>query len=78
MLTRQTRRRSGVGTVFVALVLIVLGSYYLLRNTFGVALPELEDDAVVAAIAVVGGVLLLYVAWRERSRTSQPEQPPRP
>ncbi len=68
MLSRRDARRSGIGTVFVALVLIILGSYYLLRNTFGIDLPQPEQEAVVATIAVIGGVLLLYRAWRERDQ----------
>jgi hypothetical protein len=61
-----------------ALVLIVLGTYYLLRNTLGIDLPQLEGEAVAAFIAVLGGIALLLRAWQERSEPTGTEQLPRP
>jgi hypothetical protein len=60
-------RRSGVGTVVVALILIVIGGYYVIRNTFGIDLPQLDSDQVVPMIAVVIGVALLYRVWADRA-----------
>jgi protein-S-isoprenylcysteine O-methyltransferase Ste14 len=60
-------RRSGIGTVIVALVLIAVGGYYVLRNTLGLALPELESEAVVPVIAVLFGVALLFRFWQDRT-----------
>ena len=37
----RVARRSGVGTVVIALILIFVGGYYVLRNTLGIDLPEL-------------------------------------
>ena len=77
MTSRSYARRSSVGRVFVALVLIVLGTYYLMRNTLGFELPELEGEAVAAFLAVLGGLAILLRAWQERSAPVEMEQPPR-
>jgi hypothetical protein len=66
MSSQQRVRRSGVGTVVVALILILIGCYYLLRNTLGVDLPPLDAEQVVPAIAIVIGIALLYRVWRDR------------
>jgi len=60
-------RRTGAGTIVFALVLIVIGGYYVLRNTLGIELPELNSDALVPVLAVLLGLVLLYRAWSERS-----------
>ncbi len=67
MINPRPARRAGAGTIVFAVVLIVIGGYYVLRNTLGIELPELSSDAVVPVIAVVLGVALLYRAWSERS-----------
>jgi hypothetical protein len=71
-------RRSGVGTVFVAVVLIAVGGYYLLRNTLGLDLPELDGETVVACIAVLGGAVLLLRVWGDRSAPREPDMPAQP
>ena len=65
MSQHRVARRSGVGTVVFALVLIVIGGYYVLRNTLGIGLPELDSDQIVPLIAVILGLALLYRAWQE-------------
>ena len=72
MASHRYVRRSGIGTVFVALVLIAVGGYYLLRNTLGLELPELDSEAVVAGIAVLGGLVLLLRVWADRSGPGRP------
>ncbi len=67
MIDPRPVRHTSVGTVVFALVLIVIGGYYVLRNTLGINLPELSSDAVVPVIAVVLGLALLYRAWRDSS-----------
>ena len=67
MAITHTRRRSGLGTLFIALVLLLVGGYYVLRNTLGIDLPELDSDAVVPVLAVVAGALLLYRYWDDRT-----------
>jgi NADH:ubiquinone oxidoreductase subunit 4 (subunit M) len=66
MTGRPRARRSGVGTVLFAAILIVVGGYYVLRNTLGMDLPELDSDQVVPIIAVLIGLALLYNAWQDR------------
>lgn len=63
----RPRRRSGLGTLFIAAVLLLVGGYYMLRNTFGVDLPELDSDAVVPILAVLGGAFLLVRYWQDRA-----------
>jgi NADH:ubiquinone oxidoreductase subunit 4 (subunit M) len=63
----QPVRRSGVGAMVLALVLIFVGGYYVLRNTLGLAMPELDSDQVVPVIAVALGLAILYRAWQDRN-----------
>ena len=67
MSVQPSTRRSGIGTIAVALILLVFGCYYLLRNTFGIDLPQLESDQVVPALAVIIGVVMLLRVWRDNS-----------
>lgn len=76
MASRSYARRSSAGRIFVALVLIVLGTYYLLRNTLGFELPDLEGEAVAAFLAVLGGLVILFRAWQERSEPVELEPQP--
>jgi protein-S-isoprenylcysteine O-methyltransferase Ste14 len=65
--SRQLRaRRTGVGTVVVGVILILIGGYYVFRETLGMNLPPLEAEKVVPVLAVIGGFALLYRAWRDR------------
>lgn len=68
----RSARRTGVGTVVFAIVLVVIGGYYVLRNTLGLDLPELDSDQVVPIIAVVIGLALLYRAWTDREAGQAP------
>ena len=67
MSVRQSSRRTGVGTIVIGLILVVLGGYYVLRNTLGIELPQLDSNQVLPVIAVVVGFALLYRAWSDRS-----------
>lgn len=67
MINPRPARRTGAGTIVFALILIVIGGYYVLRNTLGIDLPELSSDAVVPVVAVLIGLAMLYRAWGERS-----------
>ena len=69
MATDRTERRPGIGTVLLALGLIALGGYYLLRNTFGVDLPELDGDTVLPIVAIGLGIVILFNAWERRRAT---------
>lgn len=61
----RVRRRSNVGAVVIALILVVVGGYYVLRNTLGMDLPELNSDQVVPVLAVIIGVAMLYRVWTD-------------
>ncbi len=74
-MAQRIERRSGVGTVVVALILIVLGGYYLLKNALGIALPELDSEVVVPAIALIVGLALLYRVARDRSQAQAQDWP---
>jgi protein-S-isoprenylcysteine O-methyltransferase Ste14 len=65
-MAQRLERRSGVGTVVVALVLIVVGGDYLLKSAFGSALPEPDSEVGIPAIAVIIGLALLYRAASDR------------
>lgn len=58
-----------VGAVIFGAILLLVGFYYLLVNTFGVNLPDLNWDAIwpLAVIALGLGVLAKAVASRPRS-----------
>lgn len=56
---RRNVRRNG-GAMILALILLGVGGYYLLRNTLGIDLGELDEDAVIPVVAVAFGLWLLY------------------
>jgi hypothetical protein len=64
---RQRTRRTGIGSAVIGLVLVLIGGYYVFRNTLGISLPELDSDQVVPVIAVILGLVLLYRAWGDRT-----------
>ncbi len=66
MLTHRATRSGGIGAVMVAIGLIVLGTYYLFKNTFGFDLPELESEAVLPIVAIGLGIVILVNAWERR------------
>jgi hypothetical protein len=52
-----------VGAIIFGILVLVVGIYYLLANTFGLALPELNWDMIwpIAVIALWIGIL--WGAW---------------
>jgi hypothetical protein len=59
MQSRPPRRRTGTGAIVIGGILIIVGAYYVLRNTFGIDLPELDDDAVWPLLVLAIGALFL-------------------
>jgi TRAP-type C4-dicarboxylate transport system permease small subunit len=51
-----------MGAILFGLILLAVGGYYLLRNTFGIDIPELSWDAIWPLLVIVLGVGLV---WRE-------------
>jgi O-antigen ligase len=72
MITRHRARRTGAGTIAFGLILVFVGGYYVLRNTLGFNLPELDSDQVVPVIAVILGLVMLYRAWGDRTDEERP------
>jgi hypothetical protein len=69
---RRIERRSGAGALVFGALFLLVGGYYLFRNTFGFSLPELDGEAVWPIFVVaIGGVLLL------RGATERPSPDPR-
>ena len=66
MITYRSARSGGIGAVLLALGLIALGGYYLLKNTFGFDLPELEAETVLPIVAIGLGIVILVNAWDRR------------
>ncbi len=64
----ETRpRRVDTGAIVFGLILLVIGVYYLLEQTFGLALPALDWDKLWPLILVVIGAAIVYNAWRKRT-----------
>ena len=61
-------RRLDLGTLIFGLAVVFVGGYYLLRNTFGFDLGDLNWDAVWPAIIVaVGASILIRASGVQRS-----------
>jgi TRAP-type C4-dicarboxylate transport system permease small subunit len=52
--------RRDVGALVFGVILLLVGGYYLLRNTFGIEIPEIDWDMIwpLAIIALGVGVLV--------------------
>lgn len=59
-------RSRGLGALILAAVLILVGGYYLLRNTFGIDLPELNGDAIWPILIILLGIGVLTRYWGDR------------
>jgi len=59
-------RLSGFGALILAALLIFAGGWYLLRNTFGIDLPELNGDAIWPILLILLGIGMLSRFWESR------------
>jgi NADH:ubiquinone oxidoreductase subunit 4 (subunit M) len=59
---RGRGRRDAGGIVFGAILRLV-GGYYLLQQTFGLDLPDLNWDQLWPVLLIVFGAVVLYGAW---------------
>jgi uncharacterized integral membrane protein len=59
-------RRIDVGALIFGAILLVVGAYYLLEKTFGIAMPEINWDQVwpILVIALGASVVLRAVVSR--------------
>jgi TRAP-type C4-dicarboxylate transport system permease small subunit len=66
-----TGLRVDVGALIFGAILLLVGGYYLLVNTFGVNLPELDWDQI-WPIALIGlGLAVLAKAVQSRASSDQ-------
>lgn len=61
-------RRLDVGAVIMGLLIIGVGAYYLLVNTFEFSLPELDWDKVWPIAVIALGIGILWGAWARIGR----------
>ncbi len=59
-------RKIDVGALIFGAVLLLVGGYYLLVNTFGVKLPELDWDQIWPVALIVLGVAVVAKAIQSR------------
>jgi hypothetical protein len=62
MEVRSHGRRDAGGIVF-GVILLLVGGYYLLQQTFGFNLPDLNWDQIWPVLVIALGVVVLYGAW---------------
>jgi hypothetical protein len=67
MEVRGHGRRDAGGIVF-GVILLLVGGYYLLQQTFGINLPDLNWDQIWPVLVIALGLVVLYGAW---SRSKQ-------
>jgi hypothetical protein len=52
-----------IGWLLMGLLILFVGGYYLLRETFGIGLPELNWDAVWPLAIIALGLGILWRTW---------------
>ncbi len=65
------RRRLDVGAIFIGAVILVVGVYYLLRNTLGFDIPELSWDQLWPLLVIGVGVAILWSNWQRQGHGPQ-------
>jgi NADH:ubiquinone oxidoreductase subunit 4 (subunit M) len=63
----RTRGRWDVGAIVFGGILLFVGAYYLLRNTLGFNLDQLDWEPIWPVLVILLGVAVLYRAWTRRS-----------
>jgi hypothetical protein len=56
-------RRIDIGGIIFGLLVLGVGIYYLLVNTFGFVLPELDWEMIWPIAIIALGVAILWGAW---------------
>jgi len=65
-------RTVDVGALLFGVVLLLVGGYYLLTNTFGFDLPELNWDMIWPLAVIVLGASVVARAVQSRGGAGQP------
>lgn len=61
-----------VGALIFGAILLLVGGYYLLVNTFGIQLPELNWDQIWPIALIALGIAVVAKALQSRSGTEKP------
>jgi uncharacterized integral membrane protein len=64
---RGRDRRLDVGGIVFGAILLLVGGYFLLRNTFGFEIPDLDWDMIWPLLIIALGIGVLVGALRVRS-----------
>ena len=64
--------RLDIGRLIFGLVILFVGGYFLLRNTLGFALPELDGDAVWPILVIGLGLGILLNGGRRGHQEPRP------
>jgi hypothetical protein len=67
-------RRLDVGAFLFGLIVLGVGVYYMLVNTFGIDLPDLNWDMIWPLAVIALGIGLLWGAWNRMGRGGQGSQ----
>ncbi|HJW22161.1 MAG TPA: hypothetical protein VJ506_07025 [Candidatus Limnocylindrales bacterium] len=60
--------RADLGRLIFGLIVLFVGVWFLLRNTFGVNLPELDGDMIWPILVVGLGLAILFNTGRHGSQ----------
>lgn len=64
--------RVDVGALIFGAILLAVGGYYLLVNTFGIQLPELDWDQIWPIALILLGVAIVARALQSRAGAEKP------
>ncbi len=66
----EPQRRIDLGAILIGAIIVFVGGYYLLQNTFGIQLPELNWDMIWPLAVIALGIGIVWRAWdRGRARS---------
>ncbi len=63
--------RRDLGGIVIGLVIVLVGAYFVLRDTLGLTIPELNWDQIWPLAVVAVGVSIVVGAWN-RSNANHP------